>query len=189
MGPDVSDGSGLLPSYDTLNSPLGCAAGLQLRPPRQPRAFSIGFSSYQGTVTAASDWDFPRSACACVRRSRTATKALFYATSQAASLLVGKDLPDDLRAQLAAPRLQRAVSVVYKPETERRSHYSHARLSEQFDALLHIDHTRALEPLAASSEQRPAEAERGSGGDVSERPVKSRANRDAEGCDGLRRGA
>jgi erythromycin esterase-like protein len=52
---------------------------------------------------------------------------------------------------LRARRLQRAIGVVYRPETERHSHYLHARLRDQFDMILHIDETRALEPLERSS--------------------------------------
>jgi hypothetical protein len=53
----------------------------------------------------------------------------------------------DLASVLATPRLERAVGVVYVPESERRSHYFYATLSEQFDVALHIDETRAVEPL------------------------------------------
>ena len=48
---------------------------------------------------------------------------------------------------LAEPRLQRAIGVIYRPDTERLSHYFHARLPQQFDAVLHYDTTRAVEPL------------------------------------------
>ncbi|MFC7649474.1 erythromycin esterase family protein [Streptosporangium lutulentum] len=48
---------------------------------------------------------------------------------------------------LRPPRLERAIGVVYRPRTERRSHYLHARVAEQFDAVIHIDETRAVEPL------------------------------------------
>jgi erythromycin esterase-like protein len=48
---------------------------------------------------------------------------------------------------LHEPRLQRAIGVVYRPQTERLSHYYHVRLPEQLDAIIHIDQTRALEPL------------------------------------------
>jgi erythromycin esterase-like protein len=44
-------------------------------------------------------------------------------------------------------RLERAIGVIYRPETERHSHYFGAHLSAQFDAVLHFDETRALEPL------------------------------------------
>ena len=52
-----------------------------------------------------------------------------------------------VRAALATPRLERAIGVVYKPETERASHYFRARLAEQFDAVIHVDKTTALNPL------------------------------------------
>jgi hypothetical protein len=54
---------------------------------------------------------------------------------------------DDLLVDLREPHLQRAIGVVYRPETERWSHYFHARLPDQFDALIHIDETTAVEPL------------------------------------------
>jgi erythromycin esterase-like protein len=49
-------------------------------------------------------------------------------------------------------RLERAIGVIYRPETERMSHYFHARLPEQFDAVLHFDETRAVEPLEYTAE-------------------------------------
>jgi erythromycin esterase-like protein len=51
------------------------------------------------------------------------------------------------RELLRRPRLERAIGVIYRPETERLSHYFHARLAEQFDAVLHFDETSAVEPL------------------------------------------
>jgi erythromycin esterase-like protein len=48
-------------------------------------------------------------------------------------------------------RLERAIGVIYRPETERQSHYFHARVAEQFDAIIHIDKTTALEPLNRTS--------------------------------------
>jgi erythromycin esterase-like protein len=55
-------------------------------------------------------------------------------------------LRDDAQ-ELMGPRLQRAIGVIYRPETERLSHYFHTRLPRQFDAIIHFDHTRAVEPL------------------------------------------
>jgi hypothetical protein len=55
-------------------------------------------------------------------------------------------------AALAGRRLERAIGVIYRPETERNSHYFHARISQQFDAVIHIDETRAVEPLERTSE-------------------------------------
>ncbi len=71
-------------------------------------------------------------------------------------LFHGVDLPRfwlDLRSGgpaadgLRRERLERAIGVIYRPRTERASHYFHARLSDQFDAVIHLDETSALVPL------------------------------------------
>ena len=56
---------------------------------------------------------------------------------------------------LRSARLERAIGVIYRPDTERQSHYFQARIADQFDAVIHIDETRAVEPLerTASWEQ------------------------------------
>ena len=64
----------------------------------------------------------------------------------------------ELAERLRKPRLQRAIGVIYRPETERFSHYFKSRLADQFDAVLHFDHTRALEPLDQASEWIQGEA-------------------------------
>jgi erythromycin esterase-like protein len=106
----------------------------------------IGFSTHHGTVTAASDWDAPAER----KRVRAALpgsyEALFHEVRPPRFLLTlraGGAAVDDLRE----PRLERAIGVIYRPETERISHYFLARLADQFDALLHFDETRAAEPL------------------------------------------
>jgi erythromycin esterase-like protein len=76
---------------------------------------------------------------------------MFHATRLARFLLAcrGSDsVADDLRD----PRLERAIGVIYRPETERMSHYFHARLADQFDAVLHFDETQAVEPLDRTSQ-------------------------------------
>ena len=109
----------------------------------------IGFSTYRGTVTASSDWDAP----AQLKRVRPALpdsyEALFHEVGIPRFSLVLRGT--DLAAELAAPRLERAIGVIYRPESERASHYFHAQLGEQFDAIIHLDATRALEPLARSA--------------------------------------
>jgi erythromycin esterase-like protein len=57
-----------------------------------------------------------------------------------------------LREALREPRLERAIGVIYRPETERASHYFQARLADQFDAVLHFDETRAVKPLEYAAE-------------------------------------
>ena len=64
-----------------------------------------------------------------------------------------------LAAQLRNEKLERAIGVIYRPETEMQSHYFHARLSDQFDAVLHFDHTRAVEPLERTTEWELGEVE------------------------------
>jgi len=110
-------------------------------------AVLIGFSTYHGTVTAASDWEQPAQRMQVRSGLEGSYERLFHELDQPAFLLRSADLPHEMRALLAEPRLQRAIGVVYRPDTERRSHYYHASLPRQFDAVLHIDRTRALEPL------------------------------------------
>jgi len=119
--------------------------GQLVREQHGERAVLVGFSTYEGTVTAATNWDEP----AQRRRVRPGMagsyEALFHETGMPRFQL---DLGDPaLNAALRGPLLQRAIGVIYRPETERLSHYFNARLSEQFDWLIHIDQTRALEPL------------------------------------------
>lgn len=109
-------------------------------------AILIGFTTYAGTVTAASDWDGPAER----KRVRPALKesyeALFHEKDSANFLLPLRD-NQKVSTVLQGPRLERAIGVIYLPQTERQSHYFFARLSEQFDAVIHFDETHALEPL------------------------------------------
>jgi erythromycin esterase-like protein len=110
------------------------------------QAFLIGFSTYTGTVTAASDWGAPAER----KRVRPALpesyEALFHETAFPGFLLNLREMNPAITS-LRRRRLERAIGVIYRPETERLSHYFYARLPEQFDALLHFDKTRAVEPL------------------------------------------
>jgi erythromycin esterase-like protein len=115
-------------------------------------AVSVGFTTHHGTVTAASDWGGPAER----KRVRAALpgsyEALFHGTRLGRFLLALGEAAEGLRE----PKLERAIGVIYLPETERASHYFRARLADQFDAVLHFDETRAVEPL-----ERTAEWERG----------------------------
>ena len=59
---------------------------------------------------------------------------------------------------LRSARLERAIGVIYRPETERQSHYFRARVADQFDAVIHIDETRAVEPLERTARWQEGEA-------------------------------
>ena len=110
------------------------------------KALLVGFTTHTGTVTAASEWDGPAHR-KHVRPSLAGSyERLFHETGLPRCLLpLRTDL--ELASILGAPRLERAIGVLYLPETERRSHYFHARLADQFDFVVHIDETRAVEPL------------------------------------------
>ena len=73
-------------------------------------------------------------------------EALFH-ESVPGSFLLDLTRPGDAVAGLREPRLERAIGVIYRPDTERESHYFLASLPRQFDAVLHYDATRAVEPL------------------------------------------
>lgn len=105
----------------------------------------IGFTTHAGTVTAASNWDEPAQRKRVRPSLPDSYERLFHDVDVPRFLLLLDE--DDIRPALLTPRLERAIGVIYRPDTERLSHYFKARLPEQFDALLHIDETRALEPL------------------------------------------
>jgi erythromycin esterase-like protein len=113
------------------------------------KAMLIGFSTHHGTVTAAPDWG-AAAECKNVRQALPGSyEELFHDTGLPRFWI-------DLRGAgqigvLQQRRIERAIGVIYRPETERLSHYFHARLPEQFDAITHIDETRAVEPLERTS--------------------------------------
>ncbi|HEX6024764.1 MAG TPA: erythromycin esterase family protein [Solirubrobacter sp.] len=104
----------------------------------------VGFTTYEGTVTAASDWGGPAERKRVRRALPGSWEELFHERGVERFWLD----PSELRGR----RLERAIGVVYRPETERVSHYFHARLADQFDAVIHLDETHAVEPLERNSE-------------------------------------
>lgn len=108
------------------------------------QVLSVGFTTYTGHVTAARDWDAPAER-RWVRPARSDSyEHLLHRTGLDRFFL---PLHDDAGDALSAPRLERAIGVVYRPETEMASHYFSASLSAQFDAVLHVDATTAVEPF------------------------------------------
>lgn len=107
----------------------------------------IGFGTHAGTVSAADDWDGER-ATKRVRPSRRDSYERLCHDSGVARFLLDLSSDPALARRLAEPRLERFIGVIYRPETERWSHYSEAALAGQFDAYVWFDETRALEPLA-----------------------------------------
>jgi erythromycin esterase-like protein len=120
-------------------------------------AMSIGFTTYDGTVTASSDWDGPAERKNVRPAHRESYEALFHEVDAPNFFLNLRDV--DTAAALRSERLERAIGVIYRPETELVSHYFHARLADQFDAILHYNHTRAVEPLERTAEWELGEVE------------------------------
>ena len=132
-------------------------------------AVNIGFSTYTGTVTAADDWDLPPRTMRVRPGLKGSYEELFHAVDLPAFALALRSggpgaeprvADDEVAEALRTSRLQRAIGVVYRPDTERQSHYFQARLAEQFDAVIHVDETRALRPLertAGVQDGEPAE--------------------------------
>lgn len=110
----------------------------------------IGFSTYGGTVTAASEWGGLAERKAVRPALNGSIEELLHETGQT-SFLVSALISPEAADPLSAVRLGRAIGVIYRPETERQSHYFHVRPADQFDAMIHIDRTRALEPLEPTS--------------------------------------
>ncbi len=113
------------------------------------RACLIGFSTHTGTVTAASNWDEPAQRKRVRPSLAGSYERLFHDVGIGQFLLRLADAAT--REALSTPRLERAIGVIYRPDSERASHYFQARLPQQFDTILHIDDTHALEPLEAWS--------------------------------------
>ena len=109
-------------------------------------SFSLGFSTYTGTVLAANDWgDEPE--CKQVNPGwEDSYEELFHNTHCKNLVLCIRHNPE-LQEIFSSERLQRAIGVIYRPQTERYSHYYNARLHPQFDALIHLDTTQAIKPL------------------------------------------
>ena len=113
-------------------------------------ALLIGFSTYEGSVTAADDWG-ARADRKRVRRGLSGSyEELFHEVGIPRFWLNLRERSPAIEF-LSEPRLQRAIGVIYHPDTERWSHYFHSTLPKQFDVMIHLDHTRALEPLERES--------------------------------------
>jgi len=106
----------------------------------------VGFSTHEGTVTAASAWDGPAER-KVVRPSLPGSYERLFHDVGVPRFLLPIGPGSEVAAALAPPRLERAIGVIYQPATERRSHYFKAWLSGQFDFVIHFDTTRAVEPL------------------------------------------
>jgi erythromycin esterase-like protein len=109
----------------------------------------VGFTTHHGTVTAASDWGEVAERKRVRPALRDSYEDLFHKINLPRFLISSRDARK--LGLLHEPHLERAIGVIYRPETERPSHYFNARIADQFDAVIHIDETRAVEPLERTS--------------------------------------
>ncbi|WP_103716587.1 erythromycin esterase family protein [Bosea psychrotolerans] len=109
----------------------------------------IGFGTHSGSVLAASDWDAPAEVKAVLPSRPDSYEALFHTASVARCLVdLRKGHNEALRGDLRPTRLTRYIGVVYRPESERMSHYAYSSLSDQYDGFVWFDETHAVTPLA-----------------------------------------
>lgn len=118
----------------------------------------MGFTTNHGTVTAASEWNAPAERKVVRPALPDSFEDVFHQVPYPRFSLMLRG-ESEVSFNLRAPRLERAIGVIYRPETERQSYYFQARLADQFDAVLHFDQTRDVEPLERSAEWELGEVE------------------------------
>jgi erythromycin esterase-like protein len=116
----------------------------------------VGFTTNSGTVTAASNWGEPAERKRVRPALAGSCERLFHETNVPKFLLNLRENNEAVEL-LRKPRLQRAIGVIYLPQTERYSHYFETILPHQFDVMIHLDETRAVEPLEPTSEWKAGE--------------------------------
>lgn len=122
------------------------------------QVFNLGFTTHTGTVAAASDWGGPVEMKRVNPSAPDSFERLFHDAGFPNFMLIFSEAPRSA-AELVAERMERAIGVIYRPDTERISHYFRASLSQQFDAVIHFDTTQALQPLELTAAFEPEEAE------------------------------
>lgn len=134
-----------------------CNVGQLVREAFPGQSKIVGFTTYTGSVTAASGWHLPAER----KHVRPAVEGSYEHLFHQAGIpgfwldLTARNAAVDA---LRAERLERAIGVVYLPQSELRSHCFHASMPGQFDAVVHFDRTRAVEPLERTTAWRTDEA-------------------------------
>lgn len=131
----------------TESSELGeINLGQLVRETHEGSSYLIGFSTYIGTVTAASDWSEPPE-CKQINPALEASYEYLFHQVKYNQFLLNLRANTRLEKYLKIPHLQRAIGVIYRPESERESHYFITKLPYQFDSIIHFDETSAVKPL------------------------------------------
>jgi len=121
------------------------------------RAYLIGFGTHDGTVAAASDWGAPMEIKSVRPSHPESYERLCHDAGLNAFLLPLKERQQNYVRELQVPRLERAIGVIYRPETEMASHYFTASLPHQFDEYIWFDRTRAVDALGPEAGARVPE--------------------------------
>jgi erythromycin esterase-like protein len=111
-------------------------------------AYLVGFGTDHGTVGAASGWDLPMKIMQINPSHRDSYEYLCHQTEIDDFILPLRHAPRKVREALSEPRMERAIGVIYSPETEIQSHYFYADLPRQFDEYIWFDKTNAVNPLS-----------------------------------------
>jgi erythromycin esterase-like protein len=122
------------------------------------QVFNIGFTTHTGTVAAADNWGEPVELKHVRKSMEGSYERLFHEVGLPEFMLIFRDTPRVIQP-LVDPRLERAIGVIYRTRTERISHYFHASLPRQFDAVIHVNTTSAVTPLERTAAFEPEEAE------------------------------
>ena len=113
--------------------------------------YSVGFATHTGTVAAASEWNGSMEIKQIVPSLPQSYERLCHESECPKFMLPLRNCESvDLRDDLSRGRLERAIGVIYRPDTERESHYFEARLASQFDELIWFDETSAVTPFKTS---------------------------------------
>ena len=113
----------------------------------------IGFGTHSGTVAAATDWDGPMEVKTVRPSLAESYERVCHETGIPRFLLDMRDgVNEEAVEALLEPRLERFIGVIYRPETERWSHYAQAVLPNQFDAFVWFDETTAVTPLPGADQ-------------------------------------
>jgi protein-L-isoaspartate(D-aspartate) O-methyltransferase len=115
------------------------------------KAYLVGFGTHEGTVAAASDWGAPMEIKTVRPSHPDSYERLCHDAGLNAFLLPLREKRQRVVRELEPPRLERAIGVIYRPETELASHYFNASLPHQFDEYIWFDRTRAVDALGPES--------------------------------------
>ncbi len=115
------------------------------------QAVAIGFTTYIGTVSAASAWDAPVERKKVRPALENSVEYFFHEIGAEAFVVIPSQHPELYQLFSENKYLERAIGVIYLPQTERHSHYFYAQLSKQFDIIIHYDTTHAVKPIDVST--------------------------------------